>query len=113
MCAPPSRQGGRLVFWRLAVKPGRPAAMGVVAGTPVVGLPGNPVAAVVTFLHLARPLVLRLAGAAAGRCRASPAEAAFSLSQEGRAAGICAGARWAPARRCRSPINSSATGRGF
>jgi molybdopterin molybdotransferase len=65
--------GGRLVFWRLAVKPGRPAAMGVIrpgtgaagaAGTPVIGLPGNPVAAVVTFLHLARPLVLRLAGAA-------------------------------------------------
>jgi molybdopterin molybdotransferase len=55
--------GGRLVFWRLAVKPGRPAAMGLVDGTPVLGLPGNPVAAVVTFLHLARPLVLRLAGA--------------------------------------------------
>ena len=55
---------GRLVFWRLAVKPGRPAAMGVVAGTPVVGLPGNPVAAVVCFLHLARPLLMRLAGAA-------------------------------------------------
>ncbi|GGJ32824.1 molybdopterin molybdotransferase MoeA [Neoroseomonas lacus] len=54
---------GRLVFWRLAVKPGRPAAMGVVAGTPVIGLPGNPVAAVVCFLHLARPLLLRLAGA--------------------------------------------------
>jgi molybdopterin molybdotransferase len=57
--------GGRLVFWRLAVKPGRPAAMGVVRGVPVVGLPGNPVAAFVTFLHLARPLVLRLAGARA------------------------------------------------
>jgi molybdopterin molybdotransferase len=54
---------GRLVFWRLAVKPGRPAAMGVVGGTPMLGLPGNPVAAVVTFLHLARPLILRLAGA--------------------------------------------------
>jgi molybdopterin molybdotransferase len=63
---------GRLVFWRLAVKPGRPAAMGVLpkagrdfgaGGTPVVGLPGNPVAAVVCFLHLARPLLLRLAGA--------------------------------------------------
>jgi molybdopterin molybdotransferase len=54
---------GRLVFWRLAVKPGRPAAMGVVGGTPMVGLPGNPVAAVVTFLHLARPLILRLGGA--------------------------------------------------
>ena len=64
-------EGGRLVFWRLAIKPGRPAAMGVIrprgggaGGVPVVGLPGNPVAAVVTFLHLARPLVLRLAGAA-------------------------------------------------
>ena len=57
-------QGGRLVFWRLAVKPGRPAAMGVMDGVPVVGLPGNPVAAIVTFLHLARPLILRLAGAA-------------------------------------------------
>jgi molybdopterin molybdotransferase len=56
-------RGGRLVFWRLAVKPGRPAAMGVVGGVPIVGLPGNPVAAVVTFLHLARPLLLRLAGA--------------------------------------------------
>lgn len=54
---------GRLVFWRLAIKPGRPAAMGVISGTPVIGLPGNPVAAVVTFLHLARPLALRLAGA--------------------------------------------------
>lgn len=57
--------GGSLVFWRLAVKPGRPAAMGVIGGAPVVGLPGNPVAAVVCFLHLARPLLLRLAGAAA------------------------------------------------
>lgn len=54
---------GSLVFWRLALKPGRPAAMGVVGGTPVLGLPGNPVAAFVTFLHLARPLALRLCGA--------------------------------------------------
>jgi molybdopterin molybdotransferase len=63
---------GSLVFWRIAIKPGRPAAMGVLpktgedfsaGGTPVVGLPGNPVAAVVCFLHLARPLLLRLAGA--------------------------------------------------
>lgn len=54
---------GRLVFWRLALKPGRPAAMGVIGGTPVLGLPGNPVAAFVGFLHLARPLVLQLCGA--------------------------------------------------
>jgi len=54
---------GRLHFWRIAVKPGRPLALGQVAGVPFVGLPGNPVAAVVTFLRLARPLVLGLAGA--------------------------------------------------
>ena len=40
---------GSLVFWRLAIKPGRPVAMGVMNGTPLVGLPGNPVAVFVTF----------------------------------------------------------------
>ena len=53
---------GRLTFWRLAVKPGRPVAMGVVDGVPVVGLPGNPVAAFVTFALIARPLLAALAG---------------------------------------------------
>lgn len=73
---------GRLVFWRLAVKPGRPAAMGIVDGTPVVGLPGNPVAAVVTFLHLARPLVLRLAGAVPEPLPRFPAIAEFSYRKK-------------------------------
>jgi molybdopterin molybdotransferase len=73
---------GRLVFWRLAVKPGRPAAMGVVGGVPVVGLPGNPVAAVVTFLHLARPLALRLAGAAPETPPRFAARAAFSYRKK-------------------------------
>ena len=74
---------GNLVFWRLAIKPGRPAAMGVVGGVPVVGLPGNPVAAVVTFLHLARPLVLRLAGAAPAPLPRFAARAAFSYRKKG------------------------------
>lgn len=74
--------GGSLVFWRLAVKPGRPAAMGVVEGTPVIGLPGNPVAAVVTFLHLARPLVLRLAGAAPEALPRFPARAEFAYRKK-------------------------------
>ncbi len=75
-------QGGSLVFWRLAIKPGRPAAMGMVEGTPVVGLPGNPVAAVVTFLHLARPLVLRLAGARAETLLRVGAVADFSYRKK-------------------------------
>jgi molybdopterin molybdotransferase len=69
---------GRLHFWKLAVKPGKPAALGVIGGVPVLGLPGNPVAAVVAFLHLARPLVLRLAGAAAEALPRFPAVAGFA-----------------------------------
>ena len=42
---------GRLVLWRMAIKPGRPVAMGIIGGTPFIGLPGNPVASFVTFVH--------------------------------------------------------------
>jgi molybdopterin molybdotransferase len=54
---------GALTFWRLAIKPGRPVALGTVAGTPFIGLPGNPGAAYVTALAVLRPLVLHLSGA--------------------------------------------------
>lgn len=54
---------GSLHFWRLAIKPGRPVALGQVDRVPFIGLPGNPVAAMVTFLRIARPLIQRLAGA--------------------------------------------------
>ncbi len=56
---------GRIHFWRLAIKPGRPVAMGQIGATPFFGLPGNPVAMMVTFLYLTRPAILRLAGASA------------------------------------------------
>ncbi len=55
---------GSLTFWRVGIKPGRPVALGTVAGTPFIGLPGNPVAAFVTFAFVARPLIARLAGEA-------------------------------------------------
>ena len=54
---------GRLLFWRVAIKPGRPVALGAIGTTPLLGLPGNPVAALVTFTALGRPLLDRLAGA--------------------------------------------------
>lgn len=53
---------GRLHLWRLAIKPGRPIALGQVGEAVFVGLPGNPVAAMVTFLRIARPVILGLAG---------------------------------------------------
>ena len=54
---------GSMVFWRLAIKPGRPVAMGVVNGTPLVGLPGNPVAVFVTFAYVVRPLIWAMTAA--------------------------------------------------
>ena len=45
---------GKLVFWRLGIKPGRPIAMGMIEGVPFAGLPGNPVAVFVTFCHVVR-----------------------------------------------------------
>ncbi len=55
-------EAGALAFWRIGIKPGRPVAMGTVGGTPFMGLPGNPVAAFVTFAFLGRALVARLSG---------------------------------------------------
>ncbi len=54
---------GAIHFWRLAIRPGRPLALGQVAGTPFIGLPGNPVAVMVTFMRFARPAILLLMGA--------------------------------------------------
>jgi molybdopterin molybdotransferase len=78
---------GRLVFWRIAIKPGRPVAMGVVkggagAGAAFVGLPGNPVAAFVTFARVVRPLLLRLAGAAPEPLTALPVRLAFAYRKK-------------------------------
>jgi molybdopterin molybdotransferase len=75
---------GRLVFWRVAIKPGRPVAMSVVpgAGAAFVGLPGNPVAVFVTFVRVVRPLLLRLGGALAEPLVALPVSAAFSYRKK-------------------------------
>ncbi|KUP93031.1 molybdopterin molybdenumtransferase [Tritonibacter horizontis] len=58
------RETGALQEWRMALKPGRPLALGLWAGRPVFGLPGNPVAALVCALVFARPAMGLLAGAA-------------------------------------------------
>lgn len=74
---------GSLTFWRLAIKPGRPVAMGVVPSdvpgeaAAFVGLPGNPVAVFVTFAHLVRPLVMALGGGLPVAPVTLPVRAAF------------------------------------
>jgi molybdopterin molybdotransferase len=73
---------GTLHFWRLAIRPGRPVALGQVGGVPLIGLPGNPVAVIVTFVVLARPLVLRLAGAAPSPPRLFSVPAGFAYRKK-------------------------------
>jgi len=59
---------GRLDMWKIAIKPGKPLAFGEIRKPEghawFLGLPGNPVAAFVTFLTMVRPFILRLQGAA-------------------------------------------------
>jgi len=73
---------GSLVLWRMAIKPGRPVAMGIIGGTPFIGLPGNPVASFVTFVHVVRPTVLALAGATQERIVPMPVRAAFAYRKK-------------------------------
>ena len=75
-------QIGKLVFWRVAIKPGRPVAMGVLDGTAFVGLPGNPVAVFVTFARVVRPLLLRLAGANPEPLIALPVKSGFAYRKK-------------------------------
>jgi molybdopterin molybdotransferase len=73
---------GTLVLWRMAIKPGRPVAMGIIGGTPLIGLPGNPVASFVTFVHVVRPTVLALAGSLPEPLVPIPVRAAFTYKKK-------------------------------
>ena len=53
---------GAIDFWQVAMQPGRPLAVGSIAGTAFFGLPGNPVASQLSFMLFVRPLIYKLAG---------------------------------------------------
>jgi molybdopterin molybdotransferase len=79
---------GKLVFWRVAIKPGRPVALAVLKGTSAgheaafTGLPGNPVAAFVTFAKVVRPIILQLAGAREEDVLTFPVRATFAYRKK-------------------------------
>ena len=56
---------GEVAFWTIAMRPGRPLAYGRIGSARYFGLPGNPVAVMITFLFFARPALLRMMGATA------------------------------------------------
>ncbi len=78
---------GKLVFWRVGIKPGRPVTMGVVPGAAgvnaaFIGLPGNPVAVFVTFVRVVRPLLLRLSGATLEPLIPLPVQSTFAYKKK-------------------------------
>ncbi len=68
---------GTLDLWQIAMKPGKPLAFGQVRNVPFIGLPGNPVSSLVTFLLFARPFILRRQGVADVAPRTLPLRADF------------------------------------
>lgn len=56
---------GDVAFWKIAMRPGRPMAVGRIGQSVLFGLPGNPVAVMVTFLAFVRPALLRMMGSTA------------------------------------------------
>ena len=75
--------GGEQEFWKVAVKPGKPFVFGRWRGKFLFGLPGNPVSALVTFLLLVRPALLRWQGASDVRLPAHPGVLAEPLVNRG------------------------------
>jgi molybdopterin molybdotransferase len=79
-------RAGSLVFWRVAIKPGRPVAMGVIRGdrgsAAFVGLPGNPVAVFVTFVRVVKVLLRRLSGARPQTLVPLPVRSAFAYKKK-------------------------------
>jgi len=109
------KEEGELQLWKLAIKPGKPLTCARYAGTPVIGLPGNPVSALVTLALLVRPYLLRRLGVERVEPLSVEVPAGFTWSRsgtrrefprarlvEGRAqlyanqsSGVLAGASWA------------------
>jgi molybdopterin molybdotransferase len=71
-----------MALWRIAVKPGRPLALGMWKGVPVFGLPGNPVAAFVCTLVFARPAFMQLSGGSFSSPKALTLPAAFAKNKK-------------------------------
>jgi len=53
---------GKINFWRINMRPGKPVAFGHIGGVPLLGLPGNPVSAAVTFELFGRPVIRKMLG---------------------------------------------------
>ena len=74
---------GEVLFWKIAMKPGRPLAYGKLGGAHFFGLPGNPVSVMVTFYQFVRDALLHPSGRARRGAAADVPSAAVGADQEG------------------------------
>ena len=74
-------QRGALDLWKLAIQPGKPLAFGHLAGTPIFGLPGNPVSAFITVALVAEPWLIKRQGGHPSPMQRFPVRAAFSITR--------------------------------
>ncbi|MBI3756295.1 MAG: molybdopterin molybdotransferase MoeA [Deltaproteobacteria bacterium] len=56
------QMGSEMRFWKVAMKPGKPLAFGVIGGKPAFGLPGNPISSMVAFEQFVSPAILKMMG---------------------------------------------------
>ncbi len=77
------RENGEVSLWKLAIKPGKPFTLGSFANTPVLGLPGNPAATLVTFLLLVRPYLLTRLGCTTVKATTFALPAGFDWQRPG------------------------------
>ena len=70
---------GKIFFWRAAIKPGRPIAVGKIQNTYIVCLPGNPVSVQLLYAFIAKPLILKLLGVPLKKISAEKLKTNFSM----------------------------------
>ena len=102
---------GRIDLWEVRIKPGKPLAFGCLGRTPVLGLPGNPVAAAVAFEQFARPAIRKMLG---DRCLEIPTVHGAPVRpgrEPGRSPPLRARGRREPPRRGTWPASPAARGR--
>ncbi len=85
---------GQIEFWKVNVRPGKPLVFGSYAGTPFLGLPGNPVSALVTFEVFVRPALDRLSGQKGTQRRKVLVRLDQSLPSDGRESYLRVTIRW-------------------
>jgi len=85
---------GELTFWRVNLRPGKPIVSGSYRGVPFLGLPGNPVSALVTFQLFAYPVIARLSGSRGAEPLKLMVRVDHALQSDGRESYLRAQVRW-------------------